>query len=157
MATSIEKLISGGVPLPPDALPASKPPLEVPSKVARRVVDTDAAVVESDGVESSGMRLLCTPVDESTAHAAPPTPSSSIAIKNLTSRFLEMVIAELHSPENHTRIQKHVVEPLVKVVYAHSFPYILIVCGVMLVILLTSLSTCTMFALMFFKARSRLA
>jgi hypothetical protein len=74
-------------------------------------------------------------------------------VKVLTNRILDLIAGELNQPETQAKVRSTIIEPLIKLLYGQMAPYVMGVCAVILVILLTSLCTCTMFALFFFKGR----
>ena len=71
----------------------------------------------------------------------------------LTQKILEQVIAELNKPDAQERINGQIIDPLIRLLYTQMSPYVMVICAVMLIILLTSMCTCTMFALFFFKGK----
>ena len=74
-------------------------------------------------------------------------------VRIVTSRLMDLVTTELHTEDNQKRLHQHIIRPLIRMLYTQMMPYLLIMCAVMFVILLTSLCTCTMFALFFFRTR----
>ena len=96
--------------------------------------------------------LLCTPVDTEETMRLNDSKKPSM-VRALTGRVLDLIITELHSVENQKRLKEHIIHPLIKMLYTQMFPYVLVMCSVILIILLTSLCTCTMFALFFFRSR----
>ena len=74
-------------------------------------------------------------------------------VKLLTMNMLERVAAELNKPDAQCVVKNNIIDPLIRMLYSQMFPYVMVVCAVMLIILLTSLCSCTMFALFFFKAK----
>lgn len=72
--------------------------------------------------------------------------------KTLTKLVVSCVAKELEASKDD--LKETLIEPLIRMLYQHLFPYVMLVCAVMLIILLTSLCTCAMFALFFFT-RSR--
>ena len=74
-------------------------------------------------------------------------------VTNVTSLIMEQIARELEASKDTMKVQ--VIQPLIHILYSHLFPYVMLVCVVMLIILLTSLCTCAMFALFMFTSRSR--
>jgi hypothetical protein len=72
-------------------------------------------------------------------------------VSALTSRVLDLVITEMHTQETQQRVKEHIVDPLIKMLYTQIFPYVLVISFVILIILFTSICTCAMFALLFFR------
>jgi hypothetical protein len=74
-------------------------------------------------------------------------------IREMTTKILEHVAIELQKSESQEKLKEKVIDPLIRIFYSHMFPYVMITCAVVLIILLTSLCTCTMFAVFFFQSR----
>ena len=74
-------------------------------------------------------------------------------MRALTHRLFDQLVCELHKSDSQRRLKDHIIDPLISMLYVQMFPYVMVICAVMLIILLTSLCTCTMFALFFFKSR----
>lgn len=106
--------------------------------------NTDKAATETEGTPSEAKPEV---------HHAKHT---STVIRTMTGKFLDMLATEMQSVHNQKRLQVQIIDPFIKMLYTHLFPYVLAMCAVMLVILLTSLCTCTMFALLFFRSPIKL-
>lgn len=98
---------------------------------------------------------ISTPAHEDALGEANSRTPTRGAFRTLTFRLLEHVAAELNHADAQQRLKEHVIDPLIRMLYLQLSPYVMVVCAVMLVILLTSLCTCTMFALFFFKGPRR--
>lgn len=80
-------------------------------------------------------------------------PEPGGVVRTLTHRIFQQVIDEMNKPDSQQRLKDHISDPLIRMLYTQMFPYVMVICAVMLIILLTSLCTCTMFAMFFFKSR----
>lgn len=102
----------------------------------------------------NNLNNLVTPVVDTDEDAPGASRAGGGTVRALTQRLLELAVSELHQPHSQQRVKDSIIDPLIRMLYKEMFPYVMVVCAVMLVILLTSLSTCTMFAMFFFTAKA---
>ena len=60
-------------------------------------------------------------------------------IKKLTNKILNKILNEIKQPENMTKIEKIVLDPLIKYTYTRMYPYISMIIILLLLPLLLSL------------------
>lgn len=78
------------------------------------------------------------------------TESRTIA-KGLTSRIISMLIDEVNKHETQTLIRSRVIIPVINMIYAELYPYIIALIATIVVILVISLLTFACFILYYLK------
>ena len=66
-------------------------------------------------------------------------------IRRLANRFLDMLHQEISNMEMRHSIKKKLVEPLLSLIYSEIYPYMYLVFGIIILILLFSLLTFVLF------------
>lgn len=72
-------------------------------------------------------------------------------VRCITQRIVAMAIEELNQAETRVKIKDHVISPLIKLIYAQMFPYLIVAAIILLSALVMWVLMFTMFTLSYFR------
>lgn len=78
-------------------------------------------------------------------------PACNKAIKLMTSKVVNMVVTEMNKSDMQAVIRQKIIIPVINMIYAELYPYIIALIVTICVILVLSLMTFTFFILFYFK------
>ena len=105
----------------------------------------DASAVETETAQSN------TNAENPSTAALPSTREKPKFVHAITQRVVTLAIDEFKQPETIQKVKDHILAPLVKLIYAQIYPYLIVGAIVMLCALVMWVLMFLMFTMAFFK------